>query len=201
MLLNVDSSATFDDIMAAKTRALGVAGSDMEKQMQVETAYDILLMQSMKKRLSGDVDNNIRFADVQRRKVAPKQTPLLQKLPGGVQVRTPPNNQLTTQAAVFGVLAVWTLAQGLLAPPGATDDVPGLQLALATGAAVYFFRENKRLNLAPALGYTAAGLVVGALLGGALQNWLRVDIVPIGGERGAAVRYLKWRMHSSLAWR
>ncbi len=36
---------------------------------QVETAYDILLMQSMKKRLSGEgVAQNVRFADVARRK-------------------------------------------------------------------------------------------------------------------------------------
>ena len=31
-----------------------------------------------------------------------------------------------------------------------------------------------------AAGLTAAGFLVGSLLGGALQNWLRVDIVPIG---------------------
>lgn len=31
-----------------------------------------------------------------------------------------------------------------------------------------------------AAGITGAGLLVGALLGGALQAWLRVDIVPVG---------------------
>lgn len=38
----------------------------------------------------------------------------------------------------------------------------------------------RNTHTGPAVGYTAAGLVVGALLGGLLQNWLRVDIVPIG---------------------
>jgi hypothetical protein len=40
--------------------------------MQVETAYDILFMQSMKSRLSGkvNVSQSVRFADVARRKPA-----------------------------------------------------------------------------------------------------------------------------------
>lgn len=40
--------------------------------MQIETAYDILFMQSMKKRLSGEanVSQSVRFADVARRKPA-----------------------------------------------------------------------------------------------------------------------------------
>ena len=98
--------------------------------------------------------------------------------------------------------------QALTHTPGTPDTVPGFQLALSTAASVYFFRENKKIKLGacrlnctllrlvdeslshrdththdftgPAVGYTAAGLVFGALFGGLLQNWLRVDIVPIG---------------------
>ena len=109
-------------------------------------------------------------------------------------------------------------AQALTAPaniPGLADQgVPGLQLALATGASVYFLRENKRASLGAscamqhsiyaqymthvclpdelftprlipvtagkAAGITAAGFLIGSILGGGLQSWLRVDIVPIG---------------------
>jgi hypothetical protein len=39
--------------------------------VQVNTAYDMLLMQSMKRRLSGEgVSQKVRFADVARRKPA-----------------------------------------------------------------------------------------------------------------------------------
>lgn len=48
-----------------------------ERCAQVETAYDILLMQSMKKRLSGEgVAQSVRFADVARQKTV-KQVCLL----------------------------------------------------------------------------------------------------------------------------
>ena len=41
-------------------------------------------------------------------------------------------------------------------------------------------------------GITAAGLIAGAVVGSALQSWLRVDIVPIGVSALLAV------MHSEL---
>ncbi len=45
-------------------------------------------------------------------------------------------------------------SQALAAPPNipglADQGVPGLQLALATGASVYFLRENKRASLGAA---------------------------------------------------
>ncbi len=44
---------------------------------QIETAYDILLMQSMKKRLKGEgVAQSVRFADVARRKPTKQVSPL-----------------------------------------------------------------------------------------------------------------------------
>ena len=48
---------------------------------QVEAAYDMLFMQSMKRRLSGEgVSSNIRFADVARRKPAKQACPALPAL-------------------------------------------------------------------------------------------------------------------------
>lgn len=87
-----------------------------------------------------------------------------------------------------------------------SGNTPSLQLGLAFGASIYFLRDGKRLSLGAfsriftdfppyesgislkgsvgnavrACGLTAAGLLVGTLLGSALQSWLRVDIVPIG---------------------
>lgn len=89
-LLGVNSDATFDDILQAKEKLLRYNDGNTEKMMQVgmravtnvsrtcmstqiEAAYDLLLMDSMKRRLSGEVASSVRFADVQRKRTAPAQ--------------------------------------------------------------------------------------------------------------------------------
>ena len=44
--------------------------------LQVETAYDVLLMQSMKRRIGGAVDSSVRFADVTKARPAQQVQPL-----------------------------------------------------------------------------------------------------------------------------
>jgi hypothetical protein len=140
--------------------------------------------------------------------------------------------------------------QALATPPsqlGLTDTgTPGLQLAVACAASVYFLRQNKRLGLgesgrplalpisagrapvpcsdaaaagpATAVGQqrgsycnqmtctallkraavsltagraaalTGGGFVLGTILGAVIQNWLRVDIVPLGVSPAAHLR-------------
>ncbi|KAK9824278.1 hypothetical protein WJX72_009117 [[Myrmecia] bisecta] len=151
-------------------------------ERQVDLAYDVLFMQDLKKRIGGQVSGSVRFADVPKPKRKPASQGPMQSLPGGVRVDKPANNTLVAQSAVFGALAAWSLFQGVSEPASvAASDVAGLQLALATGAAVYFLRENKRLKLGRAAGLASAGLVLGVLLGSGLQAWLRVDVVPLAG--------------------
>jgi Protein CHAPERONE-LIKE PROTEIN OF POR1-like len=111
------------------------------------------------------------------------QQSLLAKLPGGgVAVRVPPNAQLAGLAAAYAALGAWAWLQGASEPYAAQQtDVAGLQLALAFGAGVYYLRDRKRLGLGRAFLYGAGGLILGAVLGNALEQWLRVDLVPIGG--------------------
>ncbi|EIE23547.1 hypothetical protein COCSUDRAFT_65972 [Coccomyxa subellipsoidea C-169] len=74
------------------------------------------------------------------------------------------------------------IVQGLVDPAGrVSNDAPGLQIALALGASVYLLTDKKRVGRGRAVGITVAGLLLGVLIGGGLQSWLRVDIVPIGG--------------------
>lgn len=105
----------------------------------------------------------------------------------GVVVAPPPARTAATVAGVYGALAAWTLAQGLLepSPAAAAADVPGAQLALATAATVYLLREQKRVGLGKAAALTLAGLVVGTFVGAAVQSWLRVDVIPLGVSQGA----------------
>lgn len=118
---------------------------------QVDEAYDILLMKSFSRRKAGQVsEEGIRFADVRKARPA-NLTPAwlksaLSKV--AVSVETPDSKTLATEAAVFGVLAAWTFAGGLaqggdLTPVPSGGDVPGLQLALALGAAFYFLQKER----------------------------------------------------------
>ena len=122
----------------------------MSYTVQVEAAYDILLMQSLSKRRAGKVaDKSVRFADV--KKIQPTSTPKwLQRVQGAVSVTpvsvdVPESSDLAKQAVVFGALAAWTLlgATGEVQPTNSGADVPGLQLALGFGASIYFLRQQR----------------------------------------------------------
>ncbi|KAK3238835.1 hypothetical protein CYMTET_51191 [Cymbomonas tetramitiformis] len=151
-ILGVGKSASFEDIVSAKNK-LVAANSDEEFQMTVDAAYDVLLMRSFNKRRSGEiVDRSVRYADVKR----PKPT----ELPGWAK------NAVSMPSSAV------TFEKGM--------NIPSTQLALAFGLSIYFLRENKRANFGRAALLTTGGLIAGALVGGLLQSWLRVDIVPIG---------------------
>jgi len=176
--LGLSLEASFEDIVDAKNSKLAQEGADNTK---VDAAYDALLLNSMKRRMSGDVASSVRFADVPKyRPPEPKQN-FLQNLPGGLAVEQVPQDKSLTVAGVFGACAAWALVQGITdAPSAAQADVAGLQLGIALSASVYFLTDYKRLGIGRSAAITGAGLVLGALLGGLLQAWLRVDIVPIG---------------------
>eukprot|EP00191_Tetraselmis_sp_GSL018_P017703 CAMPEP_0177578332 /NCGR_PEP_ID=MMETSP0419_2-20121207/287_1 /TAXON_ID=582737 /ORGANISM="Tetraselmis sp., Strain GSL018" /LENGTH=242 /DNA_ID=CAMNT_0019066759 /DNA_START=218 /DNA_END=946 /DNA_ORIENTATION=- len=178
IVLGIHLDASFDDIVAAKNARLEQDGVERAK---VEAAYDALLMRSMKKRLSGSVDTSVRFADVPKYKTPEQKKNPLDNLPGGLQIQQPPQDKAVVQAAAFGTFALWALIQGATDSPSAAQaDVAGLQLGLSFAASIYFLREYKRAGIGRAAAITGASLVAGALLGGLLQSWLRVDIVPIG---------------------
>jgi uncharacterized membrane protein YfcA len=59
-------------------------------------------------------------------------------------------------------------------------DTAGLQLTISLAYSAYSLKEYKKMDIGKAVGLSLGGLVVGALLGTAVANWLRVDIVPLG---------------------
>eukprot|EP00208_Stichococcus_sp_RCC1054_P002249 CAMPEP_0206135552 /NCGR_PEP_ID=MMETSP1473-20131121/821_1 /ASSEMBLY_ACC=CAM_ASM_001109 /TAXON_ID=1461547 /ORGANISM="Stichococcus sp, Strain RCC1054" /LENGTH=235 /DNA_ID=CAMNT_0053527473 /DNA_START=246 /DNA_END=954 /DNA_ORIENTATION=- len=180
-VLGLSESASFDRIMLTKNK-LTQNTKDLGVVAQVEAAYDVLLMENMKQRLTGEVARSVRFADV-KRPAPPKQSAGPRKLPGGLTLVTPQQDVLLKQSGVFAALAAWTLVGALTAPPspmGADAGAPGIQLALAVGASVYFMRESQKLSLGRSAAITAGGFVAGTVVGAVLNNFLRVDIVPIG---------------------
>ncbi|KAK9164583.1 hypothetical protein Syun_005485 [Stephania yunnanensis] len=192
-LLGVSEGASFDDILRAKNSILASCKDDEEAVAQVEAAYDMLLMQSLTQRRAGKVANsNVRYADVK-----PVNTSGVGSLPLWIQTRlknapitieSPTGSDLGIQAGVYGALMVLTYANGTSAPsPGtySAADVPGLILATSFGASLYFLTK-KNVKLGKATVITVGGLVVGAVVGSAVENWLQVDIVPFLGVHSPA---------------
>eukprot|EP00892_Ulva_mutabilis_P009172 jgi/Ulvmu1/6627/UM003_0265.1 len=182
-VLQVAHGADFDTIMNAKQKLLGSVGKDDDRKFQIEAAYDVIFMQKMRARLSGDVRASIKYADVPVKKnTSQVQQSLLSKLPGSISTSIPPNNQLGILGGGYAALALWAFLQGATEPYAAQQaDVAGLQLALGFAGAVYFLRDRKRLGLGRAFAYATLGLIAGATVGNLIEPWLRVDIVPLFG--------------------
>ncbi|KAB2636257.1 hypothetical protein D8674_026791 [Pyrus ussuriensis x Pyrus communis] len=195
-LLGVSDGASFDEILRAKNSIVAACKDDQEAIAQVEAAYDMLLMRSLTQRRAGKVVNSsVRYADVK-----PVSAPGIGSVPQWLQatvknppiaVETPSTSDLGVQVGVYGALMALTYVNGAsgssLGPYGGAD-VPGLILAGSFGASLYFMTK-KNIKLGKATIITVGGLVAGAVVGSAVENFLQVDIVPfLGIHSPAAVR-------------
>lgn len=117
--------------------------------MQVEAAYEVLLMKSLMQRRLGKVaDNSIRYADVKMAKTNGGLGGLLwlsealSRAPVAADI--PTTTAIGMQTAVYAGLAVWTFASEVSSHPSfhAKSDVPGLILAVGVGASIYFLTKR-----------------------------------------------------------
>ncbi|XP_031260837.1 protein CHAPERONE-LIKE PROTEIN OF POR1, chloroplastic-like [Pistacia vera] len=192
-LLGVSETASFDDILRAKNSIVANCKDDQEAIAQAEAAYDMLLMRSLTQRRAGKVvDSSIRYADVNPVNASGtgSMPPWLQTTlkKSSVSVETPATKDLGIQAGVYGALMVLTYVNGastFSAAPYAGADIPGLILASSFGASLYFMTK-KNVKLGKATVITIGGLVAGAVVGSAVENWLQVDIVPFLGIHSPA---------------
>mmetsp|Transcript_3585 Transcript_3585/g.12974 ORF Transcript_3585/g.12974 Transcript_3585/m.12974 type:complete len:292 (-) Transcript_3585:118-993(-) len=186
-VLGLKNNATSDELVRAKNKLLEEYVDDDTKRAEVEEAYDVLLMKSFMKRTKGEtqVDNKVRYADVvpQAAKIKAALPPwardVSSAVPAAPTFSKPANDTLSQTSAVFGAIALVTLIQGLTQPAG-VDSPPGLEISAALGATVWYMNK-KRVKLGRAVLLAFAALIVGSSLGGAIQGWLRVDIVPLAG--------------------
>ncbi|KAK9677518.1 hypothetical protein RND81_11G148800 [Saponaria officinalis] len=193
-LLGVSEGASFDEILRAKNSIMASCKDDPLAVAQVEAAYDMLLMQSLTQRRAGKVvSNSIPYADVK-----PVNSPGIGAMPKWLQstIKSPPvviekppvSTDLGIQAGVYGAIMVLTYINGASSPSSgavAGADVPGLLLASSFGASLYFMTK-KNVKLGKATLITVGGLVAGAVVGSAVENWLQVDIVPFLGIHSPA---------------
>ena len=195
-LFGIPKNASFDEVLKAKKKLTDNNDLDGDTASMVEAAYDMLLMDSLKNRQEGRVSKDVQYADVPKAKpVSQVANELLQKLPGNVQVSVGggrANQDITVmervqqaanpQNAIFGLLCVWVLLQAEATPLNYTQDTPGTQIAAAVIASLYFQRKEKGLKLGRAVAITVGGLVVGTLVGTAIEAVLHVDIAPFLGN-------------------
>ncbi|KAJ6825276.1 protein CHAPERONE-LIKE PROTEIN OF POR1, chloroplastic [Iris pallida] len=193
-LLGVSRGASFDEVVRAKNRIIASCDGDQQAIAQVEAAYDMLLMQSFTQRMAGKVVNSsIRYADVKPVKTSgtgalPQWVQSAAKSPP-VSVEAPSIQELGIKAGVYGALAVFTYASGASTSSTGTysgADVPGIILATSFGASLYFLTK-KGTGVGKATLITVGGLVVAAVVGSAVEQWLQVDGVPFFGIHSPAV--------------
>ena len=185
--LGLRDGATSEEMIRARNVMLARYQEDDENRVKVEAAYDVLLMQSFLRRTKGEVsDRSVEYADVSRPKVAsggqnlpPWARGALQNIPQRPMLDTPNSVTISTNAAAFGALAAWILAQGVTQMPG-VDNPPGLQISLAFGGALWLLQKKKNVSIGRAALLSTLALLIGCTAGGLIEGWLRVDIVPLG---------------------
>lgn len=177
--LEVPEGATFEEIQSARTRLLEASAGDEKQRLEIEAAYDSVLMERLKMRQEGKipVPDRIRFpeklaqASSSAMPSLPKSSPEwltnLVDTPGKVDIALPTGVQL-----VLGGLVV-------LSP---TDAVLQLAMAVSVGSALYFlYRKEKKLGKAVLL--SLGGLLLGFAIGAVLESFLAVYLpVQLGAE-------------------
>eukprot|EP00850_Spirogloea_muscicola_P001467 SM000005S17264 [mRNA] locus=s5:1111561:1129649:+ [translate_table: standard] len=193
-LLGVHEGCTFDEVLRAKRASQRSHASDHERVTALETAYDVLLMQSLARRRAGKVvDSTVRFADVRHRRpsgvsAAPAWlTGALRR--ASLSLGSPSAADVAVQAALYGALMAWTFTGGPdpTASFGSDDAaMPSIQLAAGFGASVYHLRKQN-VRLGKTISISTGGLVVGAVLGSLAEAWLHVELFPISGIDSPAI--------------
>ncbi len=177
--LGVPEGATFEEIQSARSQLLEASAGDEKQRLEVEAAYDSVLMERLKMRQEGKipVPDRIRFPE-KLAQASPSALPALPKsspewltnlvdTPGRVDIALPAGVQF-----LLGGLVV-------LSP---TDAVLQLAMSVSVGSTLYFlYRKERKLGKAVLIGL--GGLLLGFAIGAALESLLSVYLpVQLGAE-------------------
>jgi hypothetical protein len=176
--LGVAEDASFEEIQAAKQRAIAQFSNDRQLQENMESAYDAILMERLKLRQQGKikVPEGIRFPEKIATAVAPNfKPPSLANSPSWLAdtFERPSQTEILTTSGVYVVLS-----GAVLIPAIASAGLPTL-MALGTGFSLYFINQKQRRFKRALLGSLLA-LVVGTATAGVLVNYLHLPVNRIG---------------------
>ena len=178
--LEVPEDASFEEIQSARDRLVENHPNDERARQDIETAYDAILMDRLRKRQEGKVTvpEGIRFAE----KIAEKASRAAAiskatQTPAWLQetLDKPSGTEVLTSAGVFTALG--TIAVVNQSPTvGQTEDSLAFLVALGVGFTMYWLnRKEQRLGRAFLL--TLGTLVLGGLLS---TLFLQFGLPPLG---------------------
>jgi Protein CHAPERONE-LIKE PROTEIN OF POR1-like len=180
--LGVAEDASFEEIQAAKQRAIANCSNDRQLQENMESAYDAILMERLKLRQQGKikVPEGIRFPEKTPTAVVPNFKPAsLGKSPTWLAdtFERPSQTELLTTSGVYTVLG-----GAILVPSIADAGLPTL-MALGTGFSLFFINQKQRRFKRALLGSLTA-LIIGTVTASVLVNYfhLPVDRIGLHGE-------------------
>lgn len=170
--LGVPKGATFEEIQGAKTRLLAEFSDDQKKMLEIEAAYDAVLMERLKMRQEGKipVPDRIRFPEKLAQAIPSSTSAPSQNSPQWLKnlVDTPAAKEIALPAGIQLFLggAVFFYPQ---------DAALQLAMAISVAASLYFvFRKERKLGRSVLL--SLGGLILGFVVGGLLDGLLRSQI-------------------------
>ncbi len=177
--LGVPEGATFEEIQSARSKLLEEFAGDEKQRLEIEAAYDAVLMERLRMRQEGKipVPDRIRFPEKLAQaapsalsipsKNSPEWLKNLVDTPSKVDIALPGGVQF-----LLGGLVV-------LSP---TNAVLQLAMAVSVGSTLYFlYRKERKLGKAVLLGL--GGLLLGFAIGAVLESVLKVYLpIHLGAE-------------------
>lgn len=175
--LGVAEDASFEEIQAAKQRAVAKSGNDSQLQENLESAYDAILMERLKLRQQGKikVPEGIRFPEKIPATIPKFTAPTLANSPSWLA----DTFERPSQAEIFTTSGVYTVLGGAsLIPAISNTGLPTL-IAIGTGFSLYFINQKQRRFKRAFLGSLIA-LTLGIVIGAILVNYLHLPVNQLG---------------------
>lgn len=162
--LEVSKDASFEEIQSARDRLFSLQ-DDEQARMDVEAAYDAILMDRLRQRQTGELEvpERIRFAEQLAEPTKKMALPSLPKLNGSPAWLQRSLDRPSTQE--IGITSgVWVGLAGLTYLSSQNPNGLSLILALGIGFNIYWL-NRKELKLGRAVLLTLMGVVIGGVLG------------------------------------
>ena len=160
--LEVSEDASFEEIQSARDRLITLHTDHEPLRQDVETAYDAILMDRLRRRQAGEINvpERIRFAEQLAEKKPALSLPKLDGSPDWLQrlLDRPSGRELLTTSLI------WATLGGLAVAAQASPDTLSLLMAIGLGFNI-FWLQRKELKFGRAILITLITILLGGVIG------------------------------------